>query len=55
MAVKRISAKRYARLGGKKKFAASITLYSITKKAGRRQIYRLPNGIYVSRKPRRKK
>ena len=55
MAVKRISAERYARLGGKKKFTVSYSKNAITKRAGRRQIYRLPNGVYVSRRPRRKK
>jgi len=54
MSVKRISAERYARLGGKKKFNASYSKNAIKRKAGSRQIYRLPNGVYVVRKPRRK-
>jgi len=53
--VKKISVVRYLRLGGKKKFNASLSKNAIKKKAGQRQVYRLPNGVYVARKPRRKK
>ena len=55
MGIKKISAERYARLGGKKRFNASYSKNAIKRKAGQRQIYRLPNGVYVARKSRKKK
>ncbi len=55
MAIKRMSAERYARLGGKKKFTATFSKNAIKKRAGKRQVYRLPNGVYAARRPKRKK
>lgn len=50
--IKKMSAERFARLGGNKKFTATFSKSSMKIRAGRRQIYRLPSGIYVSRRPK---
>ena len=48
--IKKMSAERYAKLGGRKKFTSTFSISAIKKRAGKRQIYRLPSGVYVSRR-----
>jgi len=50
MGIKRMSTKRYTKLGGKKRFTASFSKEVIKKRAGRRQIYRLNSGAYIARR-----
>ncbi len=47
---KKMSAERYGRLGGSRKFTATFSLSAAKRRAGSRQIYRLPSGVYVSRR-----
>ena len=52
---KKMSAERYGRLGGIRKFYGSFSRAAIIRKAGKRQIYRLPSGAFITRRPKRKK